>query len=205
MGMISAVLSYARKIRNGANVSDVKHDPGGGALETGEHFQPANMDSAPLPGDYTVTTSVQRTGGEVAVGFIDPAQAQTANPGEFRAYSRSAGGTQVAQVYLMNDGTVEMSNAIVNITALADGTITAGNGPGLFNMAPDGTVTINNVIITPDGAVSSPASMTAPAIAAGTSLTKAGVEVADQQHTHGPGTYVAGGDSVAGVSSPSNG
>lgn len=225
--MISVVLSYARKVRNGANVSDVKHDPGGGANETGEHFQAPNADCVPLPGDYAATVPVQRTGGEVPVGFIDPKQNQTAKPGESRVYARDASGTEVAQVYVKNDGTVETSNdngsttlspdgtitaqgPVASGSLAADGTITLTNGPGSFIMAPDGTVTINGFTILPTGAASSPVSVEAPLVggatmAAGSALTLAGVPVADSQHTHGPGSYAAGGDAVSGVSSPSNG
>ena len=51
MGRIALVLSFIRSLANGANVSDVKVDSGGGANTTAQHFAPAGDDSHPLPDD----------------------------------------------------------------------------------------------------------------------------------------------------------
>lgn len=68
-----------------------------------------------------------------------------------------------------------------------DGTIETSNGNGNITMAPDGTVNINGAIITPDGAISSPVSVTAPIVSGTTSLLAAGAEVVS--HNHDKGTY----------------
>lgn len=68
-----------------------------------------------------------------------------------------------------------------------DGTIDAANSNGNITMAPGGTVNINGAIITPDGAISSPVSVTAPLVQADESLIIAGAEV--KEHTHDKGTY----------------
>lgn len=68
-----------------------------------------------------------------------------------------------------------------------DGTIETSNGNGNITMAPDGTVNINGAIITPDGAISSPVSVTAPIVSGTSSLLAAGAEVVS--HNHDKGTY----------------
>lgn len=170
MGLISKVLSYTRIAeRFGAKVSDVKHDPGGGANETGEHFQAANQDAVPLPGDYLLTVSVQRTGGQAVVGFIDPKQEQTAEPGEYRAYARDGDGAQVVQLHLKADGTAVIDNENGSITLLASG-----------------VVNINGFIINTDGSAESPVSVTAPTIDGTSSVQAAGKELVDHTHAGSP-------------------
>ena len=145
MGLISKLLSYARIAnRNGAAVSDVKHDPGGGENQTGEHFQPANTDSVPLPGDYLVTVSVQRTGGEVVVGFIDPKQQQNAQQGEHRTYARNAEGEQVVELHLKSDGSAVLHNADGSVLLNADGSIVLTTPHGVNTLATDGSVAFSN-------------------------------------------------------------
>lgn len=170
MGLIAKVLSYTRIAdRFGAKVSDVKHDPGGGANETGEHFQAANQDAVPLPGDYLLTVSVQRTGGAVVAGFIDPKQEQTAEPGEYRAYARDADGAQVVQIHLKKDGTARMNNA-----------------NGFIELQADGTVNINGFIIDTDGSAESPVSVTAPTVDGTSSVQAAGKELVGHAHAGSP-------------------
>ncbi|MGL4896363.1 MAG: hypothetical protein ACRC47_16205, partial [Shewanella sp.] len=79
-----------------------------------------------------------------------------------------------------------------------DGTIESTNGAGNITLLPDGTVNINGAIITPDGAITSPVSATAPTVTGSTSLVVAGKEV--KEHIHGPGTYKAGTTPVSGDS-----
>ncbi len=206
MGLISRVISYVKTVSQGANVSDVKHDPGGGANQTGRHFQDPNTDSAPLPGDYLVTVHVQQSGSEEAVAYLDPSQAQTAQPGENRTYSRNGGGTEVAQVYLKNDGTIEVSNDSGSVTLEPSGRILAANRGGFIDLQAGGTVDINGFTIDPSGAAQSPVSVTAPTVSATTALTKAGVPVADQDHDHDAGTLIdSQSGSVTGTTAASNG
>lgn len=193
MGLISKVLSYTRIAdRFGAKVSDVKHDPGGGANETGEHFQAANQDAVPLPGDYLLTVSVQRTGGEVVVGFIDPKQEQTAEPGEYRAYARDADGAQVVQLHLKKDGTAVLNNAKATVEMKPSGEVNTQNGSGFYKLQDDGTVNINGATIDPSGNINTPTNVTsggtvsAPTVAGSSSVTAAGKELAG--HIHPAGT-----------------
>lgn len=89
---------------------------------------------------------------------------------------------------LAPDGTITHNNGTVTDTLAPDGTITRTNGSGNITMAPDGTVNINGAIITPDGAISSPVSVTAPTVTGSTSLVVAGAEV--KEHVHDKGTYL---------------
>lgn len=192
MGLISSVLSYTRVAdRFGARVSDVKHNPGGGANETGEHFQAANQDAAPLPGDYLLTVSVQRTGGEAVVGFIDPNQEQTAEPGEYRAYARDANGAQVVQLHLKQDGTAVINNGAATVEVKPSGEVNTQNASGFYTLQDDGTVNINGVTINPAGNIETPTNITsggtvsAPTVAGSSSVTAAGKELAGHIHPAG--------------------
>lgn len=192
MGLIAKVLSYTRIAdRFGAKVSDVKHDPGGGANETGEHFQAANQDAVPLPGDYLLTVSVQRTGGEVVVGFIDPKQEQTAEPGEYRAYARDADGAQVVQLHLKKDGTAVLNNAEATVEMKPSGEVNTQNASGFYRLQDDGTVNINGATIDPAGNIETPTNITsggtvsAPTVAGSSSVTAAGKELAGHDHPAG--------------------
>lgn len=179
MGMIGIVLEFTRTERNGAKVSDVKANPGGGALLTSDHFQPPGVDANPLPGDYTLLGEVQGTGRYSAVGYLDPKNQQTSKPGEWRAYSRDASGAQVAQVWIKDDGSVLTENENGSHVLNADGSQRSQNAGGYFNLAADGTVDINGFIITPTGAASSPVSLSAPSVVAN------GKELAGHAHPAG--------------------
>ena len=148
VGLITVILSAERGTQNTAKVTDIKHNPGGGANQTSELFQPPGVDSVPLPGDYAATTEVQRTGGEAVVGTLDPKAEQTAAAGEARLYARSADGTEVASVHAKNDGTITSSNDNSSIEQSPDGTVVAVNTGGAgHTLNPDGSV----VVTTPHG------------------------------------------------------
>ncbi len=152
MGLIAKVLEFARTARNGAKVSDVKADPGGGDLQTSEHFQDANTDSVPLPDDYELLVKTQGTGRHSVAGYVDPKSAQASQPGEWRAYARGPeSGEQVAQVWVMNDGAVLTENASGSHMLFPGGAQTMQNAGGYIKLLEDGTVDINGYIIDKDG------------------------------------------------------
>ena len=66
-------------------------------------------------------------------------------------------------------------------------------------------ITVNNATVTPTGLITSPTSVVASNVAAGSGMTIAGVAIADRQHTHDSGSLVAGSITVTGVTAPSNG
>jgi hypothetical protein len=125
MGRIAHVESFARE----DDGPTVKADPGGGALVTADHCEPAGDDSQPLPGDYATLVPCAGTGREAAVAYCDPIPGnKVAGAGERRIYSRDSAGTPVAEVYCRADGSI-LIRAIngAPIEVRSTGTITANS------------------------------------------------------------------------------
>lgn len=101
---------------------------------------------------------------------------------------RLRNGDASVYLWLKDDNTVEITNGTTTFTLAPDGTNTLTNGSGTITMESGGTVDINGATIDPTGAIVSPTSVTAPNIAASTSLTVNSVEM--DQHTHGIGDYL---------------
>lgn len=200
MGLISKLLSFTRVNRHDSNLSDVKVDPGGGPYVTAEHFAPAGDDSHPLPTDYPLIIRVQKTGKYAAIGYIDPNNAQTAEPGGKRIYGRDPEGNQVNELWLKNDGDILADNDAAYIEIKADGTITADNdsgsivitpagqitlenGSGSVDIAAGGTVTINGLVtIDTSGNITTPGTIAGGVVQATTSLSVASVEMSGHVH-----------------------
>lgn len=126
MGWIARVQSFVRVVRNGAKVSDVKVDPGGGANVTAEHFSAPGDDSQPIPGDYAAISKVGGTGRKVATGYLDPLNDPVAGPGEKRIYARDENGATIVQVWLKSDGEATILNANGQITLKPNGAVLIG-------------------------------------------------------------------------------
>jgi len=124
MGGLGKLLSFIRGTRNSAKLSDVKLDPGGGCNVTAEHFSAPGDDSYPLAGDYVVNVSIQRSGGSVVVGYLDPKNDQKAATGEKRIYARNSAGASVVELWLKNDGTAVLENSNGRVTLAPNGNIT---------------------------------------------------------------------------------
>lgn len=122
-------------------VSDTKVDPGGGALREAQHFAPLGDDAHPLAGDYAVAVAVQGSR-LVVVGYVDPKNAQSAQPGERRIYARDASGAEVCSVWLKSDGSIVAQNANGVLTLEAGGDV-VGNGA---RMTTDGDVVTSDGI-----------------------------------------------------------
>lgn len=140
MGLIAKILSFTRTERDGAKLSDVKVNPGGGANITGEHFADAGDDSHPLDTDYGAAMPVRRSGGAVIVGYADPINDPKAAAGEKRIYGRNAAGEAVNEVWLKADSSVIISNALGAIELKADGEILTSNAGGSISLKADGTL-----------------------------------------------------------------
>lgn len=154
MGRIARVISFLRGERNGAKVSDVKTDAGGGANVTAEHFQPAGDDAFPLDSDYVIINPVAGTGREVVTGYLDPLNAPKANAGDKRIYARDASdGSVVVEVWLKNDGTAIVSNSNGSFTLSPDGSIKGLNGAGVFELEVGGDFVANGAKMTTSGDV----------------------------------------------------
>lgn len=90
-------------------------------------------------------------------------------------------------VSLAPDGTITSTNGTVTNVLNPDGSSTVSNGGGFITLLADGSVNINGFIITPNGAATSPVSVTSPSVVAGASLTVKGKEM--DGHNHSVGTY----------------
>lgn len=151
MGMIGTVLSVTRVDINGQRADDVRAELGSGEIVTAHYFGTAGDDSPANPGDLVLLEPGQGAGVYHAVGFVDPASAQTALSGERRIYARDSSGAEVASVWLKASGEIVM-------TSTADITI---NG---MTISPSGVVTIGGKVIndhvhggvTPGGGASGP-------------------------------------------------
>lgn len=181
MGRLTRLLAFIRGERAGVKLSDVQVSPGNGANITAEHFSSPGDDSYPLPNDYVALNTDEGTGRETAIGYLDPANAQLAAPGEKRIYSRSTAGQAVAHVHLFNDGRAVMYNDAASVTIQPDGAIIVINSNGSITLQAGGDVNINGVVINAAGEVTIPSS-----------LTLNGKEIAE--HTHG-GIEPGGGTS----------
>ena len=217
MGLtIGKVLSFLRLEANGAKVSDVKLDEGGGDNRTARHFAPAGDDSFPLVTDYTVQGNTPGEGSKAVLGYADPINTPKALEGDKLIIGRDpATGLEVVEVWLKSDGTALVSNDNGSVTLRPDGgsvvttplsifeadaagAIAGTNGSGSFELEAAGDFLVNGVkidtagnITTPTtivatGLISSAVSVAAPAMLAATSLTVAGKEMAGHTHPQGP-------------------
>jgi len=187
MGRIAKLLSFVRSLAGDAKVSDVKVNPGGGANVTAQHFSTPGDDSHPMPGDYVATVPVQRTGSEVAVGYLDPLNEPKALSGDKRIYARDADGVVIVEVWLKNDGTALTSNANGSSTLSPDGSQKGVNANGSFELQANGNFVVNGVTIDTSGNVTIP-----------TSLTLGGKEIAGHDHA------IDSGSSAPGPTGPNN-
>lgn len=161
MGLIGVVREFIRTKRGTANVSDVVVSTGGGANSTAPHFSASGDDAPALPSDAAAMVRIDEVGAgrTMIVGYIDPKNAQTAQPGDRRVYARDPEtGDQVAELWLKSTGEITLSNAL-----------------GAIVLGSDGFVNINGVTFSPAGAVAVPSS-----------LTLDGKQLAGHSHPQGP-------------------
>lgn len=158
MGRIVIVENFARAMRqNGANVSDVIVNPGGGANITAEHFADPGDDSFPLTTDYAVAVQTIRKGGMALAGYVDPINSPKAQAGEKRIYARDSGGASICEIWLKADGSILVSNDQGSIELASGGDINIMNSGGHITMASGGDIDLNGVTIDASGNVSMPA------------------------------------------------
>ena len=142
MGRLARVISFLQGSVNGRQVSDVTLDPGGEAFITAEQFTNSGEDAHPLDKDIAVTVFIERIGGEVTVGYIDPNNDAVSDPGEKRIYARDLGGASVVDLHLKNDGSAVLDN-----------------GNGFIELQANGTVNINGMLIDSTGKLTVPSSL----------------------------------------------
>ena len=186
-GLIGKLLSFVRVVRNGANLSDVKTDVGGGDVLTATHSQGSGIDSVPLPGDYPITIKIPRSGGIVTVGFVETDAQQKAGAGDTRFYARGADRLETIEFWLKADGTGLLSNSNGQFELRPDGSIRGQNANGHYELLANGTIDLNGVTIDTDGNINTAgnidgADIEASGELAAPSVKAAGKELAGHKH-----------------------
>lgn len=187
MGRIAQILDFITVSKNGAKLSEAKVDAGGGQTLQAEHFASPGDDAQPLPDDYALLVSLPRQAGYAAAGYVDPKNDQKARPGERRIYARDTNGNTIVDMWLMSDGGLQIQNNGVTVTISPGGAVRADNDLGNFELMDTGDFVVNNVVIKPNGDISTPTKIEAP------SMLVDGKELKD--HTHSgvtPGSGVTG-------------
>lgn len=145
MGLIGTVLSTERSTNSdGAKVTIVKFDAGGGDIQTGELFAPSGVDAPPLPGDSVEAVSGTRSGGHQVVGSIDPNNAGVADDGEHRTYGRDSSGAIVSEIWQKGDGSIEIT-ATGNVSINGVTIDPLGNIAGALNIDALGKITATEI------------------------------------------------------------
>ncbi len=99
-----------------------------------------------------------------------------------------------------NDGQILLQTGSVSCSLEPDNSVTVTNGSGTFKLGSDGTIDLNGVKIAPDGTITAPTEIKVPKVSAGSSITKGGKEMPDDEHVHGAGSYKVGSENVTGTS-----
>ena len=105
-GTLATVVAVERKVDNGVHMTDVEVDAGAGDTTTAELYQAPGEDALPMAGDSALLQEAPGSGVKAVVGFDDPRNAGSAEPGERRGYSRQADGTPAAEYHLKANGDV---------------------------------------------------------------------------------------------------
>ena len=113
----------ARVVRNeskttegGATVATVVVDAGGGDNVNADMFGDSGVDAPPLPGDYASIVPAAGRGREHVTGLWDPKALPIAADGEHRIYGRNLAGVPVCQVWLKDNGDIELTVLLAGLT-----------------------------------------------------------------------------------------
>jgi hypothetical protein len=126
VGRVAEVIDSTRVEDEGAKLTEVTIDGGGGNNFTAQLSLPPGEDSLPLDGDYAFIDESDDATETYAAGFFDPKLEPKAEKGEKRLFARSALGVVVGEVFFKRDGTVTIKNQ-----------------GGTWEMAPNGDVTLS--------------------------------------------------------------
>lgn len=124
MGNVSQVLS--------TDGSDVKAGLGNEHNVTAKHFTSPGEDSHPLPGDYCALSPSTGTGRQAAIGYIDLKNKPQAAPGEKRVYARDSEGVIVCEMWMRNDGSIEISSQASGADVIINGVRIPADGSDIF-------------------------------------------------------------------------
>ena len=100
----------------------IKVDVGGDDIQLAEHYGDCGDDSLPLADDFAALAESPQSGGLQVTGYADGTE-RKAGRGEKRIYSRNAAGVVVAEIWLHDDGAID-------VNTLGAGTKVTINGQG---------------------------------------------------------------------------
>ena len=118
-GMIGRILSILSTKKGELDVPEWKVELNKGLNIQVERYAPAGDDSQPLPEDRAGLVSRTESGAKFAVGAFDIKNPAEALPGEKRLYGRDEEGSITSQIFMKNDGTIEVSN-VSGMTIIID-------------------------------------------------------------------------------------
>jgi len=130
MARIATVL----EIERGDEGIEITVDLGGEEVVLADHFEPANTDSLPLPGDSAAVEQSSGAGRWQVVGYSTPDDSEV-EPGEWRVRSRSASGETMGWIHARANGDVVINGVVIT----ADGNILA---PGEVTARSEGATPI---------------------------------------------------------------
>ena len=124
MGIVSQVLA--------TDGEDVKVGLGNDNNVTAKHFNAPGDDSHPLPEDYCALSPSTGTGRQAAVGYIDYSNKSKAAPGEKRTYARNASGEVVCEMWMKNDGSINVSTQASGADVIINGVRIPADGSDII-------------------------------------------------------------------------
>lgn len=203
MGRIGRIVkSYIAKLSGSSTNAQVASvEEFAGDQRTVQVFGPCNEDFAPPENCKTIDISLGRGRGLlVSAAYHNQQVPPVAVHGERRLYSTNqAGDTVMAEVFLKQHGTILIDNDNASLTIDPSGLVEIKNAKvtitadpsGLLTIETDGNTEITSLktIINNDveivGTLNVTTSVTAPTVAATTSLTIKGKEMDDHRHAQG--------------------
>jgi len=120
MARYGRVEGIERRVENGATVTYVKVDTGGGDPEEVQHLEAPGEDSPPVIGDFAGVDEVGDSGTKQTNGYFDPkGEAKSAN-GEKRYVSRTEQGEKIAELWMAH-GAVTLKVFDPNVPVFVEG------------------------------------------------------------------------------------
>ena len=121
--MSAQIASVEKYLANGNTGPEIKGDTGGEDGTDMDHFAPVGDDSAPLAGDNALAIPLDgETENLVATAYAD-GTTKVASPGEKRIYARDSSGAVSAEVFLKNDGSIDIIGKAASVLIASNGDI----------------------------------------------------------------------------------
>ena len=159
MGLNAFILAIKKTTLDGAKVTDVNVDKGGGDQINSKLFQNSGIDAVPRVEDYAQVSSDGGNGRASLVGTVDPKNAQKSNEGEIRIYSRDSSGEGISEIWLKDNGDILVENQNLNVSIKNNGEFLAQNGSGSFKLEAGGNFVVNGVTIDTSGNITGAANI----------------------------------------------